>query len=142
MCIRDSTSTLAWVMHQIVHDPLPQLSEQTREELVYPFLDFIERRAGLYWERSECQHLIGAMVQLLAARDSFPAYLVQRLQQTAVTVYGLSQDFWNTLARTKATSRPMLSGDLAAAQENFRILARHSTGKPPTEAVALSLIHI
>ena len=133
------TSTLAWVMHQIVQDPLPQLSEQTREELVYPFLDFIERRAGLYWERSECQHLIGAMVQLLAARDSFPAYLVQRLQQTAVTVYGLSQDFWNTLARTKATSRPMLSGDLAAAQENFRILARHSTGKPPTEAVARAL---
>lgn len=126
------TSTLSWVVQSLANDPPDSLTEIEREELIQPFLAFLQNRIWLYWERTPCLHLIRAIGALLAAKRLFSDDFYRwKICQTALQAYGLSPDFWAHIESLSAKAPVPLEGDLARAKDYFYRIAHHIDQSQP-----------
>jgi hypothetical protein len=115
-----STASLAWVIRRATRAPDLSAPPDHLERLAYALIDFIARRAVLYWERSSCSHLMDAMIDLMAAQPRLPDYLADPVTMAALRAYGLSRRFWDKL--DAATDRLPPSPAVSAARHAFQTL--------------------
>ncbi|WP_212525594.1 glycosyltransferase family 2 protein [Actibacterium sp. MT2.3-13A] len=137
------TPAVAWVIRAALD--APHLAGTDREDLVYGFTGFVDRRAGDYWGRTPCLALTRATVHLLAARDRLTDHLQRHVCDCALRSYGLSRQFWEAVDEAVAAGRLWLSADLHAAREAFGVIRGHAgppeagNGAAAREALAAAL---
>ncbi|MFZ7094106.1 glycosyltransferase [Primorskyibacter sp. 2E233] len=98
------TPPIAWVARRAVTDH--DIPESAREGLLYAFMNFASSRAWSYWDRTPCHELTLAATTLLLdlGRDDFPGRDVAAF---CLRTYGLSRQFWTTLAKRARKDHPL-----------------------------------
>ena len=123
------TPALAWVMRAVLK--ATHLDEKLREELIYAYTGFVEKRREDYWARAHCHALTEACVHLLASRAHMAEYLRDHAERFALQSYGLSREFWEQAGAAIKQGTLALSPTLQQARDSFAILQRHQGSQNP-----------
>lgn len=127
------TASLGWVMQRALADPL--LDERDRDDLLYAFTDFIDRRRGDYWGRSPCRALIGAALELVAEYERLADYTRAHIDWFIPRAYGLTRQFWEEVAARGLSLSPQIEAarrSWAAVED--RIAGRETGDDAPLRA--------
>ncbi|OIQ44741.1 MAG: hypothetical protein BM558_06680 [Roseobacter sp. MedPE-SW] len=89
------TPALAWLMRRSIAGQ--GVNEKTRENILYAYMDLIDKQADDYWGRAHCIALTEVAVMLLVQRDSFADYTHRLIIDFVLRTYGLSRQFWRHL---------------------------------------------
>lgn len=100
------TPALALIARHLSHDR--GIDEKHREEMLYAFIGYLDRRAEEYFNNVHCQELLRACVILIGGRHGFADYLGDNICALALRVYGLSRDFWELMEASGDVPRHML----------------------------------
>lgn len=89
------TPALAWLLRRSIAGQ--GVNEKTRENILYAYMDLIDKQAADYWGRTHCIDLTEVAVLLLEQRDSFADYTHRLIIDFVLRTYGLSRQFWRHL---------------------------------------------
>ncbi|MEP4039193.1 glycosyltransferase family 2 protein [Pseudophaeobacter sp.] len=89
------TPALAWLLRRTI--AAEGLNEKTREDILYAYMDLIDKQAKGYWGRAHCAALTEVAVMLLEQREKFADYTHRLIIDFVIRAYGLSRQFWHHL---------------------------------------------
>ncbi|WP_372525190.1 glycosyltransferase family 2 protein [Nioella sp.] len=95
-----------------------------KARFVYTLVGLLDALSKDYWSRIHDRYLIRAFAIWFEDAKTYPRWLLNDLENTALRVYGLSPDFWD------AMSDRSLTPPLAQGRQNFAIVRRLGQGKP------------
>ncbi|WP_247744772.1 glycosyltransferase [Shimia sp. R11_0] len=116
------TPTIAWVVRQALM--ATYMVETDRENILYAFMEFVDKRTADYWERAHCKELTYTAAQLVFNMGLAPDYLRQDIIWFCLRNYGLSRQFWACLPSSEIQDLP---AELQVAREKFADVIAHQT---------------
>ncbi|MDP5220746.1 glycosyltransferase family 2 protein [Ruegeria sp. 2205SS24-7] len=126
------TPPLAWTIRAALADP--KVTNAERENIISAFLNFLNRRAGDYWQRTPCAQLTETAIALIADCPRLNPRLTPWIETMVLRTYGMSCLFWTRIAERDVTISPQLT----VARDAFAVLT-NSGSMTGTQADALAL---
>nr|WP_319947317.1 glycosyltransferase [uncultured Shimia sp.] len=129
------TPAVAWVTQQATDDW--RIDEQDREDILYAFVEFVDRRAAQYWERAQCEALLRAAMHVLCHLNKYAGYVHPHFIEFVVRVYGLSFNFWDRV-REVARQGEEIPTELRSALMHADVIRAHENATEPELEQALA----
>ncbi|SES39207.1 Galactosyltransferase [Tranquillimonas rosea] len=129
------TPALAWTLRHVLEET--GLDEADRERVFRAYAALVSSRTDSYWERSPCQALVAASVELVVRRDRLPDAAQERVIRFVLQTHGLSRAFWDGIAAAIEAGRLALPAELRRARAAFGELL--GAGDPEALSGALAL---
>jgi glycosyltransferase involved in cell wall biosynthesis len=131
------TPAVAWVAERVINGA--PLGEETSEDILYAYMELVDKRIWDYWGRAHCVALTRAAVTLVLQRDHFAHYMQQGILDFICRAYGLSRQFWQML--DAALDGAPLPAPLVPARQAFDLVAQSAQDASPRDGLdqALSL---
>lgn len=121
------TPAVAWVARRAIQGT--GLSEEACEDILYAYMDLVDKRIWDYWSRAHCVALTGVAVQLVQNLDRFADYTHGPFLDFVRRAYGLSRQFWQML--DAALDGAPLPAALIPAREAFDLVAQSAQDGQP-----------
>lgn len=135
-----ATAAVGHVVRSLAAHADPAQPPALLEEVTWPFLDLIARRAADYWGRSTCTELARGLLSLMEAASRLPSWVLTEVLAAAVKGFALSPGFWALHDAALAEGRMPMRPELAAARLAFDRIAAHLGGSPvPAEEIEAAL---
>lgn len=121
------TPAVAWVAEQVINGIC--LDEQACEDILYAYMELVDKQTGDYWGRAHCVALTRTAVALVLRCDHLAYYMQQGIEEFICRAYGLSRQFWQML--DTALEGAPLPAPLVPARAAFDLVAQSAQDGQP-----------
>ncbi len=125
------TPALAWAVRHALRAAIP---EKDREDILYAFMGFVDRRRNDYWGRSLCARLVDTSVDMVVRMPRLARYLRREITSFALRAHGLSQRFWQRLEPALEEAGAAPDPVIAAGLTHFTTLREVVEGRARPDA--------